>query len=182
LATNNNGPTVGNNDTNEVYTVNATVLDASQGSFNNVSDVNSLVLNFGPVLQNSVVANLPFSVSNLLSTPGFTAKLDLLSINSSGDTGILTTNLSTFSGLTAGSSNAYLASINTSTLGNFSATYTFNVFDDQTIFGAGAGTPLQLTINGNVFALSGGLPEPSTGLLLVAGLICMRRCRRSSNN
>jgi hypothetical protein len=134
------------------------------------------------VLQNSIVADLPFSLSNLLSTPGFTAKLDLLSIVGSGDTSKLTTNVSTFSGLTAGSSNAYLASINTSTLGNFSATYTLNVFDDQNIFGAGAGTPLQLTINGNVFALSGGVPEPSTGLLLVAGLACMRRRRRSSKN
>ena len=95
-----------------------------------------------------------------------------------GDTGVLTTNLAAFSGLAANASNAYLASIDTSALGVFSATYTLNVAGDQNIFGAGARVPLLLTFNGTVYALTDGeVPEPATAWLLLLGMrgLCRRR-------
>src|SRR5262249_42226634 len=139
-------------------------------------------------------SNIPFKIANLLGLAGFTADLDLDSIAGSGDTAILTTSLGTFANLDAGSSDNFLASFNTSTIGSFEATYTLSV-SDENLPGATAGPNLLLTLRGNVIALEspGEVPEPSNLLLLLLGLglsahtyrrraMCRRTLRRSARS
>jgi endonuclease I len=136
-------------DQDDSINVSATVLARANGSLSNVADANSSGLNFGVVYVGSGLQSLPFEISNLESAVGFTAKLDLLGESGIGATTTLTTDLAPFNGLTAGSSQMFNASINTSTAGNFAATYNITVSDDTTIPGALA-QQLVLNLSGSV--------------------------------
>ncbi len=160
----------GSNDSDDVISYTANVLAHSEASFNASADQNTLTLDFGTVLLNEAVSPLAFSIANLESVTGFTAGLDLDSILGTGDTGVLTTNLSEFFDLLAGERVDYLASFDTSTLGVFSATYTLAVSDED-LLGAADGESLVLTLAGSV------IPEPASALLLLGGLAALARRR-----
>jgi hypothetical protein len=174
--TNQGGAGVGANDANDQFNVSLSVLDHANASFAGGGDLNSLTIDFGSLPVGSGFHTSPFSVFNLMATAGFTAPLDLVSMASSGDTSVLATNLSAFDNLTAGSGQNFLAAINTSLLGSFSASYSLNVFDDTNLAGALAGQQLTLNLLGNVVSV----PEPAAiALALVAALLAP--CRHRTN-
>ncbi|REJ68721.1 MAG: hypothetical protein DWQ31_07050 [Planctomycetota bacterium] len=134
----------------------------SNASFSSGSDVDVLNLDFGSVSAGSAASSLGFDVSNLAGA-GITASLDLSTIVGSGDTTTLTTDLAPFTGLLAGNTNNYLASIDTSALGAFSASYDLSFTD-----AAGTNQTLTLNLSGEVEIVdTAGQPDlfynPATG-------------------
>ena len=131
--------------------INAIIFDHANASFSDSSDQDVLTIDFGSVNVGGVI-DAAFDLSNLEQTPVFTADLDLDSIDGTGDTAALWTNLAAFSGLEAGLSNAFLASFDTSAPGDFSAAYTLSL-SDQDLPGA-TGQTLTLQLIGQVLAAS----------------------------
>ncbi len=144
----------GASDGNDTVNVTLSVLGHANPSFSGSSDVNTLTYDFGTVTQNSAAPTIGFDLANLVTTAGFTAGLDLDSIVAAGQSSVLTTDLATFPGaatLAAGASNHYLATFDTSTVGQFSASYTLN-FSDENVPGAASLGSLVLNLNGIVQA------------------------------
>ncbi|REK29840.1 MAG: hypothetical protein DWQ42_02750 [Planctomycetota bacterium] len=113
---------------------------ASNASFDSVSDVDVLNLDFGSVATGSAASPLAVDISNLVGGVGITADLDLTSVAGSGDTTVLTTDIAPFTGLDAGSTNNFSAFIDTSGLGAYSASYDLSFTDEL-------GTNQTLTLN-----------------------------------
>jgi hypothetical protein len=134
----------------------------SNGSFDGSADQDVLTINFGELTVGSTSNSRPFLLWNLPST-GLTADLDLVGFAGSGDTNVLSTDLSPFAGLGASTSRGFLASINTSTRGQFSATYQLMVSDATGMLQS----PLTIVLTGVV------VPEPSTIALAAAGLLSL---------
>ncbi|REJ69134.1 MAG: hypothetical protein DWQ31_05450 [Planctomycetota bacterium] len=112
----------------------------SNASFDTVGDQDILNLDFGTVNPNATPAALGITIANV-APAGDTARLDLLSVTGSGDTGVLTTNVTPFTDLDAGSSLSFEANmVDTSSIGSFSASYDLD-FSDL------LGTSQTLTIN-----------------------------------
>src|SRR6201999_1506639 len=130
--------------------VTGTAVDHSNASFSSTSDVNQLTINLGSFKQATGTHTSSFSIANLLSASGLTAGLDFDSFSGTGNTSQLFTNLATFSSLSAGSVNPFIADISTSTAGTYSAEYTLKL-SDQNIPGATSNTNLILDLPGSVF-------------------------------
>ena len=109
---------------------------SSNASFDGVADVDVFNIDFGTVAVDDVVAPMSFDVGNL---PGLitVSYLDLFDATGTGDTGILTTDLSAFVNLETSFSKSYSAMIDTSSPGTYSASYDLNLSDflgnDQTL-------------------------------------------------
>lgn len=148
------GANRGANDDNDVVNVSMSVLNHANPSFSGGADVNSILIDFGSVLQGAPSPTAPFSIFNLPTTTNFTAGLDLDGVVGSNDTSVLTTTLSTFSGvstLAEGLSRSFTASMDTTTFGSFSASYSLS-FSDENLPGAAAVGGLILTLAGIVEA------------------------------
>jgi hypothetical protein len=162
-----------------------TVLDHSDAAFGLGDD--TLEIDFGTHALGSGPQSQSFSLENLLATAGFTAALDLDSITASGDTGAFSTDLQTFSNLAAGESLDFEAVFDASAVGNYSATYTLLLSDEDGIEGDEEQQELTLTLTGSVFDVLGSpnandavpLPEPSS-LLILAGLSLLAFGRRTT--
>jgi len=160
----------GDNDADDTIDVSLDVLDHAEASFVGGASQDTLLLDFGTVALGSPIPTLDFDIFNLISTASFTADLELDSFPGSGDTTELTTDLMTFTGgssLGAGSSNLFSASLDTSSSGAFSATYTLN-FSDEDLPGATTLGDLTLNLIGTV-----NVPEPATAVLLLLGLVAL---------
>lgn len=126
--------------TDQMLTLNlsGTVVAPTSGdaSFSTASDVNVLDVDFGTVGLNDSVGAVPFDIANL-ATSAVTATIDLIGVDGSGDTGILTTNLAPFSDLASGDSLDFETSFDTSLPGVFDTSYELNFTDalgnDQTL-------------------------------------------------
>ena len=134
----------------------ATVLSHANASFASPTDTNTLTLSLGSFPINSGSHTAAFNIDNLVTTAGFTADLDLLNVNGIGNTSFLSTNLSPFSNLSAGSGDAFQAILSPSALGSYSATYTLNLSDLSSLPGATAQS-LTLTLTGTVTRIPGDL-------------------------
>ena len=148
------GASRGANDGNDVLNVAMNVLDHANPSFSGAADANSLTYDFGSVFAGSPAPTFSFDVFNLPAMAGFTAGLDLDSIISAGDAGVLATNLSPFSGATtleAGDSHGFTAILNTTTAGEYAASYTLS-FSDENLPGAASLGSLTLHLSGQVIA------------------------------
>jgi hypothetical protein len=148
------GANRGANDGNDVVSVTMSVLDHANPSFDATSDVNSLVHDFGKLTAGASAPTFSFDIFNLPTTAGFTAGLDLDSIAAVGDGHRLLTNFELFGGATtlaAGNGAEFVATLDTSTVGNFSATYTLG-FSDEDLPGAAALGTMTLTLTGIVEA------------------------------
>ncbi len=144
----------GANDANDTIHVSLSVLDHANPSFSLAADINTLSLDFGTVSLGSTMPTMNFEIANLVSTAGFTARLDLDSILPSGDTAVLSTDLTTFTGasaLAAGLANSFTAMLDTSAVGMFSASYTLS-FSDENLAGAIGLGSMTLSLTGNVEA------------------------------
>ncbi len=150
------------------------VLDHADASFADGTDTNFLQIDFGTVTQNTVVSPIDFDIHNREGTAGFTADLEaVLSSTTLGDTGVLMTDMASFDALEAGASLSFSALFDTSTLGEFSATYTLLTFDEN-LPGALQGDSLVLHLIGEVTV--GVVPEPTSLLAMVGVLgLCYRR-------
>ncbi|WP_300288464.1 PEP-CTERM sorting domain-containing protein [Nitrosomonas sp.] len=144
-------------------------------SFDGTSTQNSLTLDFGVIPQFGPAPTLNFDIFNLADNNR--TGLDLDTISGSGDTGAFNIDLTTFSNLAQGTNNNFIASMLTSTLGTFSASYLLDLSDT----GIGASNTwlnqkLTLNLIGTVNAASTAnsnpesIPEPGTLALLLAGL------------
>jgi len=121
-------------------------------SFDGSSASNSLTLDFGNVAQNSSSPSLFFILFNQANSDRI--GLDLDSVSGSGNAGAFSTDLSPFAGLAQGSSQAFLASLLTSTTGAFNAQYLLNL-SDADLGASNTRQNYQLTLNlvGNVTAV-----------------------------
>jgi hypothetical protein len=130
------------------------VVSHANPSFDATSDLNSLVYDFGALTAGASPPAFSFDIFNLSTTAGFTAGLDLDSITAVGDLHKLSTNFELFSGantLAAGNGAEFVATLDTSAIGSFSATYTLG-FSDENLPGAAALGTMTLTLLGTVEA------------------------------
>ncbi len=139
----------GSQDGNDTIHVSLDVLDHAEPSFSALSDLDSLVYDFGAVDQGAAFPVFEFDIYNLLSTADYTAGLDLDSILAIGDTSAFTTDLVTFADLDAGTSSTFSAMFDTSTRGEFSASYSLS-FSDEDLPGASLLGDLTLTLMGRI--------------------------------
>ncbi|QDS99710.1 endonuclease [Adhaeretor mobilis] len=143
----------GANDADDTLNVTLDVLDHATPSFA-ATNMNTLAFDFGDITIGSTIPTFDFDLFNIESTTGFTAALELDSINGSGDTSALTTDLTTFTGagaLDAGLFDGFTASFDTDSVGVFSASYTLS-FSDEDIPGAMNLGELTLMLTGEVIA------------------------------
>jgi hypothetical protein len=130
-----------------------TVLAHATPSLNGASAVTNLSLDFGIRAKGLAAPALPFSINNLADVSGFTAGLDGDSIVGNGDTARLATTLTTFTNQSAGTSRNASATADTSTLGDFNASYILAT-SDQDLPGAAARQSLTLQLHATI-ALGG---------------------------
>ena len=117
----------------------ATITPAN-ASFSGVADNDVLSIDFGSVaFGGPTPAGLGFDIFNLFGA-GVQARLELLSASGSGDTSQLSTDLAPFANLAPDDSLPFVASFDTSALGDFSSSYTLNLTDT-------IGTTQTLTLN-----------------------------------
>lgn len=150
------------------------VLDHANPSFSTATDENDWTLDFGTHLPGSGTQRLDFTLANLVSLLGPSAKLDLDTSSGSGDTLQLSTGVQPFKNLASRGALTLGAFFATDTPGDFRATYTFG-FSDEDLPGAVPSAPLILTLIGQV------IPEPGTPVLFLmalAGVALRTRARR----
>ena len=146
-------------------------------SFDDSSNVLTLDLDFGTLNQYASAPDLKFDIFNLFDNNRI--GLDLDSFSGSGDTAQLSTDLSLFTNLAAGDYKSFLASFDTSSLGDFSASYTLGLSDAD--FGASDSRfiySLTLNLRGNVIEQASNVPEPGMLAPLGIGLLGLTRNRR----
>lgn len=168
------GTTTGSHSVDVVARSNADFGNAAGDATATLSNAsNTLTLDFGRVGLGTPGLDATFDLIAQIEAAGFTALLDLDSIVGSGGTGVFAlTGDASFKNRAAGTSTAYAVAFDTTTLGTFSATYTFNVSDED-LAGAQSGT-LTLNVIGEV----GVIPEPATLTLAAAGAALMFGRRR----
>jgi len=134
---------------NSPQTIDATlsVLDHSHASLAPGAQQTQQTVAFGNVLRNAVVPGQAVSITNraIGHAAAETAHLELDSFTPNG-LSPLTTTLSTFTDLAAGSTNHYTASLATGTSGQFSRVVTIGLSDED-LPGAGAENSQVLTVN-----------------------------------
>ncbi len=141
----------GVSDGDDTIAATATVLDHSNASFDESSDTDSKVIDFGQVALGSSSQSTQCSVYNLSATAGYTADLDLDAINATGHTDTLELDMNTFSGLAPGNGITGYVVFSPVAPGSFEAQYTLSVSDED-IPGTQQGTPLTLIVRGEVLA------------------------------
>lgn len=150
-------------------------------SFDSGSQLLTLNLDFGTLYLGEDAAQQTFSIFN---PAGERVGLDLDSLTAGGDASAFTTNLGLFSALAAGGSQSFWFDLVTSTLGDFSASYSLS-FSDADVGAASsrfAFTGYVINLRGWVVERDGGgpAPVPAPGLLglLGGGLLALGLARR----
>lgn len=119
----------GANDANDVIDLSFDVFNHPEASFSSSSLLTSTTIDFGIIAEGSGTQSLPFSLFNYdgAGSPFYASDLELNLVSGSGSTSVLTTDASLFSGLDQGSDLDFMALLDTSTVGEFTATYEFNL-------------------------------------------------------
>ncbi len=127
------------------------MLDHARPSFATASVTTSFSHDFGQIALGSTFPTFSFDVFNLNATAGYTASLDFDGILGACDTSVLTTNVGASVGslsLAGGTGQEFIATLNTSNSGTFSATYTLQL-SDENLVGA-LNKTLTLTLTGQI--------------------------------
>lgn len=141
----------GANDANDTFNVTLNVLDHMSPSFVSPALTTTKTLNFGSIAVGSAATPLNFDVFDLNGVAGSTSNMDFDSVTPAGNSGAFTTNLAASAGslqIAAGSSHTFAASLNATSVGTFTATYTLN-FSDENLAGA-ISKSITLTLTGTV--------------------------------
>ena len=147
----------GANDVNDMVFVNIDVYNPTNASFEDGADTNELSIDLGTVSMGSGDFSQSFAFFNIADGGAFGAPMDVELISSSGDTGEITTNFVTSSSIESGSSAGFEAMISDTDEGEFSASFTFLVYNDRGLFGSlAAADELILDVSGVVS--KGGCP------------------------
>jgi PEP-CTERM motif len=135
----------------------------ANASFAPTSDLDTLVLDFGPVAPHSTTQQ-SWSLFNLPDPAGMTAGLGLTSVSSAGDTAAFSIPdlVPPFLPLAAGSGQTFLATFEPTQPGMYSATYLLHLADEAIGIG-GTTSTVAFTLTGQA------VPEPSTWLLFATG-------------
>jgi len=144
--------------------VSTSVLAHASPSFASDSDAHGLVIDFGVRARGSSVPAANYAIFNRADASGFTARLDVDSVALSGNTSALSSNVAAFSNLAAAGSAAFSASLDTTSVGSFSTTYTLAT-SDQDLPGATALAPLTVSLSARV-AIAGDATLDDTVNLL----------------
>ena len=134
-----------------------TVYDHSNASLSSSATQTMQTIDFGNVLRGATIPSQSFTIYNQAAntSAAYTANLKLTGLNASGD-GALTTNVSSFNGLAAGSGTTCSASLNTNnytTSGITTITMSASqLVDDSSLPGAGDNNNggITITLQGNV--------------------------------
>jgi hypothetical protein len=130
----------------------------------------TLDLDFGSLAQNNGVSPLAFSLFN---TAGDRTGLNLTGISAgTGDTSFLSTDVATLTNLLQGTSSNYNALFNTSTVGNYSASYTLYL-SDYLPTGAASDTQYTYTMQLNLTGIVTAVPLPAAVWLFGSGMLGM---------
>lgn len=134
-------------------------------SFSTGVQNSSLTLDFGTLALGSTSPSLSFMLYNL--TDPNRVGLDLDSFAVTGDAGKFSTNLAGFANLAQDGAQSFLAGLDTSSVGNFSAHYILTLSDADVGASSTRSTyQMELNLVGNVAAV----PEPETYAMMLAGL------------
>ncbi len=146
----------GANDIDDIVFVSIDVYDSGNASFDDMSDMDSMSVDLGSIGQGAGDGTQSVSIFNIAS--GATgAPIDIEFVSASGDTAALSTSFTAINSLSAASSSAFDAILADAIEGDFSATYTFRVYNDQALFASPSSIEdLTLVLNGEVG--SGGCP------------------------
>ncbi len=142
-------PGQGSADGNDTVNVTAAILAHADASFTSPTDTNALTIDFGTYVAGNGNQVIDGAIHNLESVPGFSAELKINLPGATGDSTKLFPTMVYTGTVPAGTSRPFTATLDTTTAGAFSATYTFTV-TDESLPGAAAGTPLVLTLTGQV--------------------------------
>jgi endonuclease I len=146
----------GAQDGNDVISVEMSVLDHADASFASGVNMDSISHDIGAIGLGSPDFPSTVDVFNLVSTVGFTAPVDVTLASSAGDTSTLVLDSTSLAAIAAGGSSSLNVHLVGTSAGSFSATYTFDTSDDQTLHGATAGAQIVLTLTGVVGATCQG--------------------------
>ena len=127
------------------------VLDHANPSFRSTEDIDSLQIDFGIVAPDSLSEIRTAAVWNLEDTLGFTASLDLDSVQEYGDTDVLFVDWELFSNLQAGDSHAIQAIFEQTESGTYSTVYLLSLSDED-LPGEVSGATLALHLLASVAA------------------------------
>lgn len=140
-------------------------------SFSADGSVTTLNLDLGEITQGSAAGSVAFSLFNFATDAANTIGLDLDSVTGTGNTGVLTTNLGQFDDLAAGGGAGFSAFLDSSNVGDFTATYLLRLSDAD--IGVGQRNDvLLLRLFGRVAAAQvppPGVPEPAAWALMLVG-------------
>lgn len=167
----------GANDGDDTVNLSLNVLDHATPSFDALTSQPVLRLDFGSVPLGSSNVTIDFELFNLEATAGFTAALEFDGELGIGDTSVLMTGLSPFSGaesLAAGDGRLFSAMLDTSTVGSFSALYQLQ-FSDEDLPGAATLGSLALELSGSVVPSSESADFDSDGDVDVSDLLTLQR-------
>ena len=119
----------GANDANDVIDLSFDVFNHPEASFSGSNLLTSTTIDFGTITEGSGTQSLPFSLFNYdgAGSPFYASDLELDLISGSGSTSALMTDASLFTGLDQGSDLDFMAMLDTSSVGTFSATYEFSL-------------------------------------------------------
>jgi hypothetical protein len=147
-------------------TYNTTVYDPSQAKFLSNNDT-TLTLDLGSFAAGSGSHSIGQSIYSVLQTVGLTAELDFDTIMGTGDTSILSTDLTNgaFTALAAGVANAFAFNAifdANHAAGDYDATYTLNLSDANSYAGA-TSQLLTLNLSGTITGVGPALPGDYNG-------------------
>ena len=150
----------GASDIDDIIFVNIDVFNPGNGSFADASDANTLAIDLGTIQNGSGAGTQAFSLFNNAIGGSFGAPIDIELLSSSGNTAELSTDFSVVSSMLADGSASFEASLDDSADGTFSATYTFRVHNDQSMFASPTMVEdLILTLSGVVESGAGCLAD-----------------------
>jgi len=140
----------GNNDGDDIITVEINVFSQSNGSLSDSSDLHEITIDLGQIALGAgdAVQNIEFLN---VSEPGAGAPMDVQFVSATGDTAELTIDSTSLTLIQAQSSQSIQARLSDADVGTYSAVYVFTAINSESLFGpAASGDELVVTLTGEV--------------------------------